>query len=223
MAPSRALLVYICKRCLRQQPFRRSLSTSPRLYELDESRLPRVANPSLWTSLIPKPFRRTTDPVELAERERIKAAKLKGWNPYTFLIILGVVVGSNAINLIALRNEMLNFTRKTEAKLALLREVIQRVKNGEDIDVKRILGTGDPEQEQEWEDVMKELETTDMLWESKKKKDAQRLQNTQKLAETKVSRKREILSPREREGGSEPLVVDKSVEEAKQQRPKFIM
>ena len=51
---------------------------------------------------------------------------------------------------------MLNFSRKTDAKLSLLREIVQRVKNGENVDVKKALGTGDPQQEAEWEEVMKE-------------------------------------------------------------------
>jgi hypothetical protein len=89
-------------------------------------------------------------------------------------LVLGIVVGSNAIHLLNIKREMLNFTRQTDAKIAALREVIQRVKNGEDVDVKRILGTGDAEQEQEWEQVIQELETTDMLWEGRKKREAKR-------------------------------------------------
>jgi hypothetical protein len=40
---------------------------------------------------------------------------------------------------------MLNFSRKTEAKLTVLRDVLKRVKNGEDVDVAKLLGTGDVE------------------------------------------------------------------------------
>lgn len=67
---------------------------------------------------------------------------------------------------------MLNFSRKTEAKLTVLRDVLKRVKNGEDVDVEKLLGTGNPEQEKEWEDVMNEIEKTDMLAEAKKKREA---------------------------------------------------
>ena len=40
------------------------------------------------------------------------------------------------------------------------------------MDVEKLLGTGNPEQEKEWEDVMNEIEKTDMLAEAKKKREA---------------------------------------------------
>lgn len=195
--------------------------TSPKLRFEDirnESRLPRVANPSFWSSLVPKFVRRRTSAEEAAERATAKAAKPKQWNPYTTFIILGVLVGSNAIQLIALRNEMLNYSRKTDAKLALLREVVQRVKNGEDIDVKRLLGTGDPEAEKEWEEAMQELESTDMLWEGKQKKEAKKVakaeQRRLKDEEKVVARERETVSP---------TGADSPVEPVNERRPKFLM
>ena len=164
--------------------------------------------------IVPKAFRRPTDPVEAAERQKLKDARPKEWNPYAIFILLGVLVGSNAIQLISLRNEVLNFNRKTDAKLELLREVVQRVKNGEDVDVKRLLGTGDPQQEKEWEDVMHELERTDMLWEGKKKREA-------KMAE-KAEQRRIKEQAREREESS-PIETGGSGQAADTKRPKFIM
>ena len=117
----------------------------------DTSTAPRVTSLSFWQSLIPKPFRRPDDPVSVAERQRLKSAKSKEWNPATFFIAIAVLIGSNAIQMIALRNERLRFTRKTEAKLALLRETIERVRKGENVDVERILGAGDAAKEHEWE------------------------------------------------------------------------
>ena len=76
------------------------------------------------------------------------------WNPATFFIVIFLLIGSNAINLIALRNDFTAFSRRTDAKISLLREVIQRVQEGEDVDVEGLLGTGDPEKEKEWEDGM---------------------------------------------------------------------
>jgi hypothetical protein len=105
---------------------------------------------------------------------------------------------------------MLNFSRKTEAKLALLREVLQRVKAGEDVDVERLLGTGDPEKEREWEDVMQELESTDMIREAKKKKEA-------KTAERKARRAAD---------GNPTLATEDGTEEGvgtRGGRPKFMM
>ena len=127
--------------------------------------VPRVA--SVWQSVIPKAFREPDDPVSVAEREKAKAMKSKDWNPATFFIVIALLIGSNAIQMIALRNERQGFTRKTEAKIALLRETIERVHRGEDVDVERVLGTGIPEKEQEWEDVMQELESDNTLWKKK--------------------------------------------------------
>lgn len=105
----------------------------------------------MWQSLIPKAFRQPDDPVSVAERRRAKAAKSKEWNPATFFIVMFMLVGSNAIQMISLRHERLSFHRKTDARIALLKETIERVQRGEDVDVERILGTGAAEREDEWE------------------------------------------------------------------------
>ena len=67
-------------------------------------------------------------------------------------IILGLLIGSQAIQMIALKNNIANFSRRADAKIGLLREVIERVQRGEEVDVERVLGTGDKESEREWED-----------------------------------------------------------------------
>jgi hypothetical protein len=109
--------------------------------------------------------------------------------------------------MISLRNEMLNFSRKTDAKLALLREIVQKVKDGEEVDVRRALGTGDPKAEEEWEEVIKELESTDMLLEGRKKREAKR-----------------AASAAAREGGQSAAGDEKDkVENAKDRRQKFMM
>jgi hypothetical protein len=54
--------------------------------------------------------------------------------------------------MIALKNDFRNFSRKADAKIGLLREVLERVQRGEDVDVKGLLGTGNEEQEKEWEE-----------------------------------------------------------------------
>ena len=62
-----------------------------------------------------------------------------------------LLIGSNAMQMIALRNEFTAFTRRADAKIALLKDVIERVQKGEEVDVKGLLGTGDPQKEKEWE------------------------------------------------------------------------
>ena len=110
--------------------------------------------------------------------------------------------------MIALRNEMNNFSRKTDAKLELLREVVQKVKNGEEVDVRRALGTGDPKAEEEWEEVIKELESTDMLLEGRKKREAKRAAKA---------------AAREGSATTEQAEEKRKVEGAKDGRPKFMM
>lgn len=83
---------------------------------------------------------------------------------------MSLLIGSNAIQLISLKKEILNYSRKTDAKIALLREVIERVQKGEDVDVEGMLGTGDPEAEKEWQEVITEIESADSLWTTKEKK-----------------------------------------------------
>jgi hypothetical protein len=63
---------------------------------------------------------------------------------------------------------------RADAKIGLLREVVERVQRGEDVDVERLLGTGDVGQEAEWEDVVKEIEEEELLYQSKKKRRAAR-------------------------------------------------
>jgi hypothetical protein len=69
-----------------------------------------------------------------------------------------------AIQMIALRNEFNAFMRRADAKIDLLREVIERVQNGEEVDVEGLLGAGDPTKEKEWEEVLKEIEEEDARW-----------------------------------------------------------
>lgn len=56
--------------------------------------------------------------------------------------------------MIALRNNFAAFSRRADAKIGLLREVIERVQKGEEVDVEGLLGTGDKQREKEWEEGM---------------------------------------------------------------------
>lgn len=93
------------------------------------------------------------------------------------------------------------------------------MKDGEDVDVKRLLGTGDEKAEKEWEEVMQELESTDMLEEGRRKREAKRAAK----AELKRARDDETLSGREREGGGGDVAASSTAETAHERRPKFMM
>lgn len=73
-------------------------------------------------------------------------------NPAGGLIILGMLTGNAAIHIIRIKRDTKLYSRKADQKIELLREVIKRVQSGEDIDVEKLLGTGDPKAEDEWFD-----------------------------------------------------------------------
>lgn len=54
--------------------------------------------------------------------------------------------------MLTLKNEYSQFSRKADAKIKLLKDVLDKVQRGENVDVEKVLGTGDEEQEQEWRD-----------------------------------------------------------------------
>ena len=130
-----------------QCPLRISYKLPQHQFSNAAESLPRAAQPSIWHSIIPKALRSSRQSTETSKRQTKRE-----WNPATFFIMIFLLIGSNAIQMIALRNEYLAFSRKAEAKIGLLKEVIERVQKGEDVDVEGLLGTGDKEQEREWEE-----------------------------------------------------------------------
>ena len=130
----------------------RGFGYSTKLKTSTSDSLPRVAQPSVWQSIIPKVWRERRN--QDGGENTAKPVARKGWNPYTFFIAIFILIGSNSVNMIALRNDFVNYSRKADAKIALLKEAIERVQAGEEFDVKALLGTGDPEKEQEWEEGM---------------------------------------------------------------------
>ena len=112
-------------------------------------RLPAIIRPSFWSSLYPNLGNRIRS---WRKRDIGKGEKSKEWNPATFYIWIFMLIGSQSINLIALKNDYTIFSRKADAKIALLKEVIEKIQRGEEVDVEKALGTGDEAQEQEWKD-----------------------------------------------------------------------
>jgi hypothetical protein len=130
--------------------------------------VPRIIQPSFWIEQIPKPLRRNP-----FRRDAISPTP-KEWNPATPYIILGILVGSQAIQILWLKRDREHFARRAEAKIGVLREVIERVQNGESVEVEKVLGTGDVAAEREWKEVVREIEEEDLLFRSKKKRRAAR-------------------------------------------------
>ena len=114
---------------------------------LTTEHLPKIAQPSLWTSLIPKSFRNRSP-----STSSTSSPKTKEWNPASFYIIIFILIGSQAIRMIALKNEYNSYLRSTDAKIRLLKEVIGKIQRGEEVDVEKMLGTGDARVEREWDE-----------------------------------------------------------------------
>lgn len=111
--------------------------------------------------MIPKPFRRRSEPtVDWGVKKKPKS---KEWNPATFFIIIFLFIGSMSIQMIALRRDFDTFMRRSEVHIGLLREVVEKLQRGEEVDVRKTLGTGDAEKEKEWEEVLREIERDDIL------------------------------------------------------------
>lgn len=184
--------------------------------------MPRVVNPSFWASMVPRFLRRPTEAERAAELAKRTTAGAEERRIGLTFLFLGILVGSNAINILSLRREMLNFSRLTEAKLEKLREVVQRLKNGENVDVRKELGTGNREAEQEWEEVVKELGNTDMLAEQWNKRAAQRAEK-QELRKQDKDRKHDERQRGQAAPTPTEARTEESSEAGKASRPKFLM
>ncbi|GAB1320719.1 hypothetical protein MFIFM68171_10929 [Madurella fahalii] len=123
-----------------------------------------VTQSSFWRELIPKPLRSPTHGAGLK-----KAKPAKGWNPATFFIIIFLFIGSMSIQMIALKRDFATFMRRSDVRIGLLREVVEKLQKGEEVDVEKVLGTGNPEKELEWEEVLKEIERGEAAPKQRKK------------------------------------------------------
>lgn len=122
-----------------------SASRTPRLGLRHSSTAPAtVVDGSFWRSLVPKPLRK--------ENRELRKKKARAWNPATFFIVMFLLIGSMSIQMIALRNSFDRYMRQSENKLGILRGVVERIQNGEDVDVEKALGTGDAQKEADWEE-----------------------------------------------------------------------
>ncbi|KAI1631817.1 hypothetical protein F4809DRAFT_135240 [Biscogniauxia mediterranea] len=110
---------------------------------------------SFWKSLIPKPLR--PQPGSFTRKRKWS----KEWNPATFYIFIFMFIGSMSINLIHLKTEFATFARRAEVRIDVLREVVEKLQDGEEVDVEKVLGTRDPEREKAWEEIIKEIERED--------------------------------------------------------------
>lgn len=156
--------------------------------------MPRIAQTSVWTAMIPPFIRRIARGGGKSE-----TPESKEWNPASFYIIIFILIGSQAIRMMMLKKDYAAYTRSTDAKIELLREVIEKVKRGEQVDVEKLLGTGDAAKEREWEEVLREIEDEDSLWHQKASVKQAEQEQRQEVAAAK-----EPVIPAEGEANTEP-------------------
>lgn len=54
--------------------------------------------------------------------------------------------------MISLKKDYAAFSRQADVRINTLREVVERIQKGEEVDVEKVLGTGDPEKEAAWDE-----------------------------------------------------------------------
>ncbi|KAI5926375.1 hypothetical protein F4810DRAFT_532694 [Camillea tinctor] len=120
---------------------------------------------SFWKSLVPKPLRRRPGSV-LGKKTGPKKR-----NPATFYFFMFMFIGSMSIQMIGLKTEFATFMRRANVRIDTLREVVEKLQDGDEVDVEKVLGTRDPEREKAWEEVIKEIEREDAVKNARTAKD----------------------------------------------------
>ncbi|RYO74726.1 hypothetical protein DL766_004524 [Monosporascus sp. MC13-8B] len=157
------------------------------------SSTPTIAQASFWKSLIPKPLRRR--PEQPGVMRTAKKPKSMEWNPATFFIIIFLFIGSMSIQMIALKKDFSTFSRRAEVRIGLLREVVEKLQRGQEVDVEKTLGTGDEAKEKEWEEVLREIERDDILKNPRKGEKTKQASPAPATPEAKVEAKTESAAP----------------------------
>ncbi|KEF59539.1 uncharacterized protein A1O9_04383 [Exophiala aquamarina CBS 119918] len=127
------------------------------------SLLPKLAQTSIWHSIIPRGIRdRWTRTGKYANKKAV--------NPASYFIWIYLLIGSQSIRIMGIQTDFNTYMRKADLKLNKLREVVEKLQKGEPVDVEKALGTGDEIQEQEWEDALQELMDEERVWQNNRKK-----------------------------------------------------
>ncbi|KAK5941195.1 hypothetical protein PMZ80_006472 [Knufia obscura] len=141
----------------------------------------------MWENIIPTTFRSRT-------RELLTPKKEKPTNPATYFIWIYILIGSQAIRIIQVKNDYATYSRRAELQLEKLREVVRKLQAGEEVDVEKVLGTGVPEEEEAWEQALREIQEEERVWSEGKAAKRERKRLAKEQAE-KEAREREDASP----------------------------
>ncbi|KAI5285044.1 hypothetical protein KEM54_000876 [Ascosphaera aggregata] len=156
--------------------------------------LPRILDPSTYRAIIPKGWR-----TENASAEHARPTR----NPALFYVIIFLLIGSQAIHLLVLKKERESLERSSDARIRVLKDVIGKLQRGEDVDVKKMLGTGDEKQERSWEDVVREIEEEEEMWRRREARDAEAADMATQVAPS-ASPKQTLEPVSSKSDGSQP-------------------
>ncbi|CAI0650666.1 unnamed protein product [Colletotrichum noveboracense] len=159
--------------CLRSASIAHAAPRAVYFHARHSSSLPTVAQSDFWKGLIPKPFRREPQLPGDPSIKRVKSKKKKEWNPATFYIVIFLLIGSMSINMLSSKQSFEAFSRQADVRIGVLKEVVEKIQRGEKVDVEEALGTGDPQKELEWEEMLREIEREDVSRQKKQEKSRQ--------------------------------------------------
>ncbi|KAF3903761.1 hypothetical protein ABW20_dc0102634 [Dactylellina cionopaga] len=163
--PISPFATYSLSHSLHLEPPRRNLSVN--------SFIPRVLSPSWWSQNLPKSlFKPAKASATVVQRK---------WNPAWGFILLALFVGSQSLNIIALRGESTVFIRRSDARIKTLQEIIQNIQDGkwepDGEEVKKALRLGkDARDDRRWDEVMQEIEEEDAHWQAEAQKQRERIE-----------------------------------------------
>jgi len=112
--------------------------------------LPTILRPTFWSSLVPKPLRTPSSSSSSPTSPPPPRTRPRAPNPAIPYIIFSLLIGSQAIQTLWLKQERARRARRAEAHMEVLRGVIERVKEGGHVDVEGMLGVGVREEESRW-------------------------------------------------------------------------
>ncbi|KAI5293290.1 hypothetical protein KEM52_005679 [Ascosphaera acerosa] len=145
--------------------------------------LPRVIDPETYRAVLPRAWRvapadgtqtSATDHPTPSSSSTAAPASAPPRNPAWFYVLMFMFIGSQAIHSLVLRKEREAFDRASDARIRVLRELIKRLQRGEEVDVRRVLGTGDERAEKSWEELIREIEEEEELWRRRETRNARR-------------------------------------------------
>ncbi|KAK9362995.1 hypothetical protein V1504DRAFT_447105 [Lipomyces starkeyi] len=108
------------------------------------------------------------------------------WNfVWAYIILLGLI-GSQNMNIMRQKHVYNETERLFSKKIDALESVIERIKNGEEVDIAEELGTGTPSAEREWKELLASLEEQEAVWRTKAIREVKKAGSEVEEAEEKV-------------------------------------